>query len=100
MAIHIKNLKVRPKKSKPTTPLLQIVLAQTNIRFVDAINVMCAPQLTSLLGCWAASNDLHSINACRDAAQDLFHCMKTTVCYTRSPHFSLHSYLYVCTANA
>ncbi|KAJ3742084.1 hypothetical protein DFH05DRAFT_280339 [Lentinula detonsa] len=40
MAIHIKNLKVRPRKND--------------------INVMCAPQLTTLLGCWAASSDLHS----------------------------------------
>ncbi|KIK59657.1 hypothetical protein GYMLUDRAFT_44093 [Collybiopsis luxurians FD-317 M1] len=58
MGIHIKDLKVRPRKAK--------------------INVMCQPQLTAMLGCWAASDDLHSVGACRDAAQDLFHCMKTT----------------------
>ncbi|KAF9066884.1 hypothetical protein BDP27DRAFT_1329921 [Rhodocollybia butyracea] len=58
MGIHIKNITVRPRK--------------------NAINVMCAPQLTALLGCWAASNDLQSVNACRDTAQSLFHCMKTS----------------------
>ncbi|THV06518.1 hypothetical protein K435DRAFT_711327 [Dendrothele bispora CBS 962.96] len=58
MAIHIKNLKVRPKKA--------------------AVNTMCGAQLTTMLGCWAATNDLHSTNACRDTAQALFHCMRTT----------------------
>ncbi|KAF5345204.1 hypothetical protein D9758_009651 [Tetrapyrgos nigripes] len=58
MGIHIKNLKVRPKKA--------------------GVTVMCAPQLTTMLGCWAASGDLHSVGACQEAAQDLFRCMRTT----------------------
>ncbi|TFK72527.1 hypothetical protein BDN72DRAFT_313646 [Pluteus cervinus] len=58
MAIHIKKLKVRPRKN-----------ATTN---------MCGPQLATMLGCWAASGDLHSNNACAEAAQTLFQCMRTT----------------------
>ncbi|KAF8892616.1 hypothetical protein BD779DRAFT_1436851 [Infundibulicybe gibba] len=58
MAIHIKKLKVRPRK--------------------NAANNMCAPQLAAMLGCWAATSDLHSTGACSDAAQVLFQCMRTT----------------------
>ncbi|KXN82511.1 37S ribosomal protein mrp10, mitochondrial [Leucoagaricus sp. SymC.cos] len=58
MTIHIKNLKVRQRK----TP----------------INVMCAPQLATMLNCWAASNDLKSVKDCKAAAEALFHCMRTT----------------------
>ncbi|KAF8964003.1 hypothetical protein BDZ97DRAFT_1653227 [Flammula alnicola] len=58
MTIHIKNLKARPRKA-----------AQT---------VMCAPQLTAMLACWAAEGDLMSVGTCQTHAQDLFHCMRTT----------------------
>ncbi|KAG7092255.1 hypothetical protein E1B28_008619 [Marasmius oreades] len=58
MAIHIKNLKVRPKK----TP----------------VNTMCGAQLSAMLGCWAATGDTHSVSTCQNAAQALFHCMRTT----------------------
>ncbi|KAF9483797.1 hypothetical protein BDN70DRAFT_799178 [Pholiota conissans] len=58
MTIHIKNLKARPRKA-----------AQT---------VMCAPQLTTMLSCWAASGDVMSVGTCQVAAQDLFQCMRTT----------------------
>ncbi|KAJ2930087.1 hypothetical protein H1R20_g7011, partial [Candolleomyces eurysporus] len=58
MTIHIKTLKVRQRKA-----------AQT---------VMCAPQLQAMLGCWAATQDLHSIDKCKGAADSLFQCMRTT----------------------
>ncbi|RXW15876.1 hypothetical protein EST38_g9979 [Candolleomyces aberdarensis] len=58
MTIHIKTLKVRQRKA-----------AQT---------VMCAPQLQAMLGCWAATQDLHSIDKCKGAADGLFQCMRTT----------------------
>ncbi|KAF8232372.1 hypothetical protein L208DRAFT_1436611 [Tricholoma matsutake] len=58
MAIHIKNLKVRPRKN-----------ATVN---------MCGPQLAAMLGCWAATGDLASTGGCSEAAQTLFQCMRTT----------------------
>ncbi|KAF8803544.1 hypothetical protein BYT27DRAFT_7109386 [Phlegmacium glaucopus] len=58
MTIHIKNLKVRQRRA-----------AQT---------VMCAPQLTAMLGCWAATKDYHSVRDCQRHAQDLYQCMRTT----------------------
>ncbi|KAF8201499.1 hypothetical protein BJ912DRAFT_1019448 [Pholiota molesta] len=58
MTIHIKNLKARPRKA-----------AQT---------VMCAPQLTAMLSCWAATSDVMSVDACKTTANDLFQCMRTT----------------------
>lgn len=76
MGIHIKKLKVRPRKS-------QHVLFPSfhkSQSCSDAANNMCAPQLAAMLGCWAATADLHSVNACSDAAQTLFQCMRTTVC--------------------
>lgn len=32
-----------------------------------------------MLGCWAATGDLHSREACQMSAEALFHCMRTTV---------------------
>ncbi|TFK26428.1 hypothetical protein FA15DRAFT_588564 [Coprinopsis marcescibilis] len=58
MTIHIKKLKVRQQKAAAT--------------------VMCAPQLQAMLGCWAASGDLHSVEKCKTAADSLFQCMRTT----------------------
>ncbi|KAH6918920.1 hypothetical protein BKA70DRAFT_34131 [Coprinopsis sp. MPI-PUGE-AT-0042] len=58
MTIHIKNLKVRQRKAQMT--------------------VMCAPHLQAMLGCWAASGDVHSTDKCRQAAEGLFQCMRTT----------------------
>ena len=40
---------------------------------------MCGAQLATMLGCWAASGDLHSNTACAEATQALFQCMRTTV---------------------
>ncbi|KAF4603882.1 hypothetical protein EYR40_001055 [Pleurotus pulmonarius] len=58
MGMHIKKLKVRPKK--------------------NATNNLCAPQLATLLGCWAATGDLHSkTQPCAEAAETLFSCMRT-----------------------
>ncbi|TFK42908.1 hypothetical protein BDQ12DRAFT_597416 [Crucibulum laeve] len=39
---------------------------------------MCAPQLSKMLGCWAATGDLHSLTQCKDDALTLFECMRTT----------------------
>ncbi|KIK03846.1 hypothetical protein K443DRAFT_676500 [Laccaria amethystina LaAM-08-1] len=58
MTIHIKKLKVRQRKAAAT--------------------VMCAPQLSAMLGCWAATDDIHSIGKCREDAEKLFQCMRTT----------------------
>ncbi|EGN96003.1 hypothetical protein SERLA73DRAFT_185486 [Serpula lacrymans var. lacrymans S7.3] len=58
MSVSIPKLKVRPRKN-PTVNL-------------------CATQLSAMLGCWAATSDLASTSACKQAAEDLFHCMRTT----------------------
>ncbi|KAJ7109169.1 hypothetical protein C8R44DRAFT_635817 [Mycena epipterygia] len=39
---------------------------------------MCAAPLAAMLSCWAATSDFQSQTACKDAAQLLFHCMRTT----------------------
>ncbi|RDB24305.1 37S ribosomal protein mrp10, mitochondrial [Hypsizygus marmoreus] len=58
MAIHIKNLKVRPRK--------------------NVTQNMCGTQLAAMLGCWAATDDLGSTGLCEDSAKALFQCMRTT----------------------
>ncbi|EIW85255.1 hypothetical protein CONPUDRAFT_79919 [Coniophora puteana RWD-64-598 SS2] len=58
MPVHIANVRVRPKKAPPTN--------------------LCAGQLSAMLGCWAATKDLHNTGTCAQAAQDLFHCMRVT----------------------
>ncbi|KAI0041557.1 hypothetical protein FA95DRAFT_1610928 [Auriscalpium vulgare] len=56
--MHIKKLKVRPQKNKTVS--------------------VCGPELASMLGCWAATNDVQSVGACAAHAQTLFACMRTT----------------------
>lgn len=51
-------------------PLLKKIAQQT---------VMCAPQLTEMLACWAASGDIHSVGKCQESAEMLFDCMRRTV---------------------
>jgi hypothetical protein len=79
MAIYIKNLKVRPRKSELLLPCMICSLTAT-----DASNNMCGQQLAAMLACWAATNDLHANTSCSDATAALFHCMRTTV---RIPYF-------------
>ncbi|KAM0748615.1 hypothetical protein T439DRAFT_68705 [Meredithblackwellia eburnea MCA 4105] len=49
--MHIPKLKVKPKRTAHIQP--------------------CALELTAMLGCWASSGDLNSVNQCRDAAKKL-----------------------------
>ncbi|KAJ7738462.1 hypothetical protein DFH07DRAFT_752531 [Mycena maculata] len=56
--IYIKKLRVRPKRTQPYN--------------------MCGAQLTAMLSCWAATSDFHGQEACKEAAETLFHCMRTT----------------------
>ncbi|KAJ7063105.1 hypothetical protein C8F01DRAFT_985418 [Mycena amicta] len=39
---------------------------------------MCGPQLAAMLGCWAATSDIQNHAACKEAAETLFYCMRTT----------------------
>lgn len=39
---------------------------------------LCTPELTTMLGCWAAKNDLATTGACAESAKALFDCMRTT----------------------
>ncbi|KAH7930846.1 hypothetical protein BV22DRAFT_1078162 [Leucogyrophana mollusca] len=58
MSVHIPKLKVRPRKNAPVN--------------------LCQAQLTSMLGCWAATDDILSRSQCKEAAEALFQCMRTT----------------------
>ncbi|CAL1704132.1 unnamed protein product [Somion occarium] len=55
--MHFKKLKVRPRKN------------------VQAI--YCAKELSNMLSCWAATDDLKSSAACAQSATALFECMRT-----------------------
>ncbi|KAJ7940852.1 hypothetical protein B0H13DRAFT_1586356 [Mycena leptocephala] len=39
---------------------------------------MCGAQLAAMLSCWAATSDYQSQTACKETAEALFHCMRTT----------------------
>ncbi|KAF8630062.1 hypothetical protein AX15_003122 [Amanita polypyramis BW_CC] len=74
MAIHIKKLKVRPRKNAP--------------------NSMCGPQLAAMLACWAATGDLHSTSkSCTEAAATLFNCMRTTPMPKKLPKPAINYHL-------
>ncbi len=47
--------------------------------YLVAQTAMCAPQLSAMLACWAASGDLHNRALCKETAEQLFQCMRTTV---------------------
>ncbi|OCH95635.1 hypothetical protein OBBRIDRAFT_788188 [Obba rivulosa] len=77
--MHIKKLKVRPRK----------VAGQT----------LCGPQLTSMLSCWAASSDLLSTGKCQDAAKELYECMRTAPTGAKKQPFSINYHLARLTKN-
>ncbi|KAH7889774.1 hypothetical protein F5I97DRAFT_585488 [Phlebopus sp. FC_14] len=58
--VHIANVKVRPRKLTRPVP--------------------CKAELASMLGCWAATGDIHSMDPtkCKEVAEALYHCMRTT----------------------
>ena len=53
-----------------------VLIFQLSSGFVKNI---CGAQFATMLGCWAATNDLHATGPCTEAAQDLYNCMRTTV---------------------
>ncbi|KAF9653053.1 hypothetical protein BDM02DRAFT_3087845 [Thelephora ganbajun] len=56
--MHIQKLKVRPKKNAAVS--------------------LCAPELATMLGCWAAKNNMTTTGACAESAKALYDCMRTT----------------------
>ncbi|KAG5728331.1 hypothetical protein E4T56_gene19134 [Termitomyces sp. T112] len=73
MTIHIKNLKVRPRK--------------------NPAHNMCGPQLAAMLGCWAAHQDFNSAGLCKEAAETLFYCMRTTPLPKKLPKPAINYHL-------
>lgn len=57
----LNKLKVRPKK--------------------DAAAAPCAAEFATMLACWASSNDLNNIGACKDSARALQECMASRVSF-------------------
>lgn len=41
----------------------------------------CAVQLATMLNCWASAGDIHSTQACAEAAKDLQRCMAGAVSF-------------------
>ena len=80
-SINIKTLKVRQRKGVSSHHKTLLVTSDPR-HALAAQTVMCAPQLQAMLGCWAATQDLHSIDKCKGAADSLFQCMRTTVSST------------------
>ncbi|KAJ6546473.1 hypothetical protein DFH09DRAFT_1321026 [Mycena vulgaris] len=71
--IYIQKLRVRPKKTQPYN--------------------MCGAQLASMLSCWAATSDYQSQAACKEAAEMLFHCMRTTPLPKKGPKPTINYHL-------
>ncbi|PCH38339.1 hypothetical protein WOLCODRAFT_149278 [Wolfiporia cocos MD-104 SS10] len=71
--MHIKKLKVRPRKERA--------------------QAICGAPLAAMLGCWAASGDIHSAGPCRDAAQALYECMRTTPAGRKSQGTTINYHL-------
>jgi hypothetical protein len=72
--MHIQKLKVRPKKSED-----MLLSCEFPDHFAGAAVSLCAPELATMLGCWAAKNDMATTGACAESARMLYDCMRTTV---------------------
>jgi len=72
--MHIQKLKVRPKKSVDI-----LFIMDYPDHFLGAAVSLCAPELATMLGCWAAKNDMTATGACAESAKALYDCMRTTV---------------------
>jgi hypothetical protein len=77
--MYIKNLKVRPRKSEYSRQFMGRG-RNSERSFLDLNLNVCAPHLSAMLACWAATSDLSSSAACKDTATALFQCMRTAVC--------------------
>ena len=75
--MHIQKLKVRPKKS--VHGCYHGLFCARSDRFVGAAVSLCAPELATMLGCWAAKNDTATTGACAESARALYDCMRSTV---------------------
>ncbi|KAI0078176.1 hypothetical protein K474DRAFT_1594620 [Panus rudis PR-1116 ss-1] len=71
--MHIKKLKVRPRKNVPQS--------------------YCARELSTMLSCWAATNDLKNTGACAEAATALFTCMRTAPVPTKKHRPTINYHL-------
>ncbi|KAJ6623422.1 hypothetical protein B0H10DRAFT_1786383 [Mycena sp. CBHHK59/15] len=89
--IYIKKLRVRNKKSQPTT--LTEIKYPNDQKSTAAPYNMCGVQLAAMLGCWAASSDYQCQSACKEAAETLFHCMRTTPMPKKSPKPTINYHL-------
>jgi hypothetical protein len=74
--MHIEKLKVRTNKKGISSSVLYRRDAK---RVPGSRTKPCAYQLASMLGCWAATSDFMSTNACAGHAQALFKCMSGLV---------------------
>ena len=72
--MHIQKLKVRPKKSADSL----FILGYPDHLSGAAVS-LCAPELATMLGCWAAKNDMTTTGTCAETAKALYDCMRTTV---------------------
>ncbi|KAG6376082.1 hypothetical protein JVT61DRAFT_2053 [Boletus reticuloceps] len=71
--VHIAHVKVRPTKLQRRSP--------------------CKAEFVAMLGCWAATGDVLSADParCKEVADALFNCMRTTVGRPPSCVFPAHS---------
>ncbi|TDL27529.1 hypothetical protein BD410DRAFT_714224 [Rickenella mellea] len=74
--VHINKLKVRPKKCELSLYLPNSIIGCSIS--TGQPKTLCAYQMSKMLGCWAATKDLSSINECAEAAAVLHDCMRNT----------------------
>ena len=77
--MQIKKLKVRPRKGACTLPSACSAVLMYYSHCPVKNMTTCGPALATMLGCMAAHGDVHTMGPCQEAAQALFHCMRTTV---------------------
>ena len=81
--VHIAQVKVRPTKCACECPAVTLIDLSAVRR-----SSPCKAEFVAMLGCWAATGDVLSADPakCKEVADALFNCMRTTV----GPHTTLH----------
>lgn len=79
--MHVKKLKVRPRKGEFVFPQTLNRESDGIFSFVAQFFIACAGPMSAMLSCFSATKDFQATGACASAATNLHKCMQKTVSY-------------------
>ncbi|KZT65443.1 hypothetical protein DAEQUDRAFT_676869, partial [Daedalea quercina L-15889] len=91
VAMHIKKLKVRPRKSMCSSRCDPF--DSSNVSVIAPFETPCGPALQGMLNCMAAKGDVHALDACEGVTQELFDCMRHASIGKQRPRYTINYHL-------